>query len=103
MLFKLVPMKSTIIFFLFLFPLVSLSSSVYQDVVLGEIQKTLIKDYGASEGYWTNENKVNKRKQVKQVKQVKLIKKVEKNLIDEDDGWVKYKKRKKRGLIDDGE
>ena len=109
-------MKFLMSFFILCLPLMASSKNVYQDVVLGEIQKTFVKDYGASEEYWMESTKntaikkrIRKPKETKKrvskpiVKQVIVKKKVSKPMIDEDDGWAKFKKRKKKGLIDDGE
>jgi C1A family cysteine protease len=125
MFFKMVPMKSLISILILVLPLIANSKNVYQDVVLGEIQKTFIKDYGASEEYWAVSTIPNIKKPVKQPakqttkpaikrvttkpnikplkKDIIVEKKVAKPLIDESDGWAKFKKRKKKGLIDDGE
>ena len=118
-------MKLLVVFSLLFLPIISTAENVYQDVVLGEIQKTLINDYGTSEEFWTGDttppvkkpiNVVKPKKVISKKKPVPVVKKkpiakrkVSKPLIDddavdeEDDGYVKYKKREKRGLIDDGE
>jgi C1A family cysteine protease len=115
-------MKSIVCILLFSLSLNALSRNIQQELVLGEIQKTFIKDYGASESYWASKKgskkdvvvdrstkpfKPTKRvKTIKPVKPIKPIKKIVKKLkpvVEESDGYAKYKKRKKRGLIDDGE
>lgn len=118
-------MKLLVIFSLFFLPVISNAENVYQDVVLGEIQKTLINDYGTSDEFWTGGTNAQVKKPVKIIQPKKVVskkkpvqvekkepiakRKVSKPLIDDDvideegDGYAKYKKREKRGLIDDGE
>jgi C1A family cysteine protease len=118
-------MKSLISFlFLLLAPLITNAQNIYQDVVLGEIQKTFINDYGASEGYWVNNSKnkktvkrvrekevvskpkktsINKPYVPKRKEQIPINNKISKKNNDESDEWSTFKKRKKKGLIDEGE
>jgi C1A family cysteine protease len=109
-------MKSLISFVLLITPFIASSKNIYQDVVLGEIQKTFINDYAASEKYWLDSKKTNELKpvvskpnvtppKVKIIKQTKkrVAKPILKPLVEESDDWAKFKQRKKKGLIDDGE
>mgnify|MGYP000710578900 CR=1 FL=1 len=98
----------------------SFSQNLYKETVVGEIQKTFTKDYGIKEEFWSAKSKNVKKpiknpvKKIKEkvvsnkikttVKVTEPTKKIKKPLVDsEDEGWTKYKKREKRGLIDNGE